>query len=59
LIFYDIVLINPTFYFIFIHSNLLLETIIPPVEKNGDENLLQKMCSIGAGIMVPLNNPYA
>jgi hypothetical protein len=34
LIFYAIVWINPIFYFLFfVHSNLLLETIIPPVEK--------------------------
>jgi hypothetical protein len=62
LIFYAIVLINPTFHFIFIHSNMLSEIIIPPTEKkkkNGDENLLQKVCSIGASIMAPLDSPYA
>jgi len=60
LIFYAIVLINPTFFFLFCSFKPFIgDHYTTYRKKNGDENLLQKTCSIGTGIMAPLNNPYA
>ncbi len=51
---------NPTFFcFVLFIQTFYWRPLCHFVEKNGDENLLQKTCSIGTDIMTPLNNPYA